>query len=89
MRLARTLNDVGALQLDMGDYANGQRNLEEALGMRRKLLGEHGDVAVTLVELGRVYQDQGLHERAEPLLRESLVMRRKVLGELIRRRPSA
>ena len=35
-----------------------QQHLEQALAMRRKLLGpEHADVAVTLVELGRVYQD--------------------------------
>ena len=81
LRLARTLNDIGALQVDMADYADGRRNLEEALEMRRRLLGEHGDVAVTLVELGRVYQDQRLYERADPLLRESLDIRRTVLGE--------
>ena len=63
-----------------GDYAGAGRTLERALGLRRKLLGEHGDVAVTLVELGRVYQDQGLNQRAEPLHREALDIRRKVLG---------
>ena len=67
---------------DKGDYAAAGRSLEQALGMRRKLLGpEHADVAVTLVELGRVYQDQGFNQRAEPLHREALAIRRKVLGD--------
>src|SRR5499427_6417701 len=77
VRLAQTLNDLGVLLTDKGDYAGAARNLELAVTMRRKLLGpEHADVAVTLVELGRVYQDQGLNQRAEPLLRESLAIRR-------------
>jgi uncharacterized protein HemY len=80
--VAQTLSDLGVLLMDKGDYATAERNLEQALGMRRKLLGmEHADVAVTLVELGRVYQDQGFNERAEPLQREALAIRRKVLGE--------
>jgi tetratricopeptide (TPR) repeat protein len=82
VRLAQTLNDLGVLLTDKGDYAGAARNLEQSLVMRRKLLGpEHADVAVTLVELGRVYQDQGLNQRADPLLRESLAIRRKTLGE--------
>jgi serine/threonine protein kinase/Tfp pilus assembly protein PilF len=82
IRLAQTLNDLGALLTDKGDYAAAARVLEQSLEMRRNLLGaEHGDVAVTLVELGRVYQDLGLGDRAEPLLRESLTVRQKTLGE--------
>jgi serine/threonine protein kinase/tetratricopeptide (TPR) repeat protein len=82
VRLAQTLNDLGALLTDKGDYAAAARTLEQALTMRRTLLGpEHADVAVTLVELGRVYQDQGFNRRADPLLRESLAVRRKALGE--------
>ena len=82
VRLAQTLNDLGVLLTDKGDYAAAARTLERALSMRRRLLGpEHADVAVTLVELGRVYQDQGLNQRADPLLRESLAVRRKGLGE--------
>jgi eukaryotic-like serine/threonine-protein kinase len=82
LRLAQTLNDLGVLLTDKGDYAAAARTLEQALSMRRTLLGpEHADVAVTLVELGRVYQDQGFNQRADPLLRESLAVRRKTLGE--------
>jgi len=82
LRLAQTLNDLGVLQTDRGDYVGAARHLEEALAMRRRLFGsEHADVAVSLVELGRVYQDEGFNQRADPLLRESLAVRRKVLGE--------
>jgi eukaryotic-like serine/threonine-protein kinase len=79
-QVAQTLDYLGAVLADKGDYAGAGRTLERALGLRRKLLGEHGDVAVTLVELGRVYQDQGLNQRAEPLHREALDIRQKVLG---------
>jgi eukaryotic-like serine/threonine-protein kinase len=81
VRVAQTLDYLGVVQADKGDYAAAGRTLERALGMRRKLLGEHADVAVTLVELGRLYQDQGLNDRAEPLQREALAIRRKLLGE--------
>lgn len=81
VRVAQTLNDLGSLLAEKGDYAAAERTLERALAMRRRLLGEHADVAVTLVELARVYQDQGLNPRSEPLEREALAIRRRVLGE--------
>jgi serine/threonine protein kinase/tetratricopeptide (TPR) repeat protein len=82
IRLAQTLNDLGVLLTDKGDYTGAARNLEASLAMRRELLGtEHADVAVTLVELGRVYQDLGFNDRADPLLREALAIRRQVLGD--------
>jgi eukaryotic-like serine/threonine-protein kinase len=81
LRVAQTLNDLGALLAERGDYKKAQDSLEASLEMRRKLLGtEHGDVAITLVELGRVYQDQGFNDRAAPLHREALAIRRRVLG---------
>lgn len=80
--LAQSLNDMGVLWREKGDFSAAAQMLEQALGMRRRLLGrEHKDVAVTLVELGRVYSDRGNNERAEPLFREALQIRRKVLGE--------
>jgi serine/threonine protein kinase/tetratricopeptide (TPR) repeat protein len=82
VRVAQTLNDLGVLLSDRGDYRNAQATLERALAMRRALLGNvHPDVAITLVELGRVYQDQGDNRRAGPLHREALVIRRTVLGD--------
>ena len=80
-QVAQTLDYLGVVLADKGDYRAAGQRLEEALAMRRKLLGpQHPDVAVTLAELGRVYQDQGLNQRAEPLHREALDIRRKVLG---------
>lgn len=78
--VAQTLDYLGVVLADKGDYAAAGRTLERALNTRRRLLGEHADVAVTLVELGRVYQDQGLNDRAEPLQREALAIRQKMLG---------
>ena len=81
-RVAQTLNDLGVLLRERGDYAAAGPLLRDALATRRRLFGnEHKDVAVTLVELGRVYCDQGLNNLAEPLLREALEIRRAVLGE--------
>jgi serine/threonine protein kinase/tetratricopeptide (TPR) repeat protein len=81
-RVALTLDYLGVVLADKGNYAEAGRRLEESLRIRRKVLGaEHEDVAVTLAELGRVYQDQGQNQRAEPLHREALAIRRKVLGD--------
>jgi eukaryotic-like serine/threonine-protein kinase len=80
--VAQTLHDLGTVLADKGDYTAAAPRLEQALAMRRRLLGyDHADVAVTLSELGRVYQDLGFNHRAEPLQREALRIRRTVLGE--------
>jgi serine/threonine protein kinase/tetratricopeptide (TPR) repeat protein len=81
-RVAQTLNDLGVLLRDKGNYAEATPLLEQALDIRRRRLGnEHEEVAVTLVELGRAYEDQGSADRAEPLLREALAIRRQALGD--------
>ena len=81
VQVAHTLNYLGVVLADKGDYRGAGQRLEEALAMRRRLLGpQHPHVAVTLAELGRVYQDHGLNQRAEPLHREALDIRRKMLG---------
>jgi serine/threonine protein kinase/tetratricopeptide (TPR) repeat protein len=82
VRVAQTLDYLGVVMTDRGDYAAAVQTLERALAMRRKLLGSaHEDVGITLVELGRVYQDQGSFDRAEVLDREALEIRRAALGE--------
>jgi serine/threonine protein kinase/tetratricopeptide (TPR) repeat protein len=81
-QVAQTLDYLGGVLADKGEYRAAGERLEEALAIRRKVLGpRHADVAVTLTELGRVYQDQGLNRRAEPLHREALDIRRRTLGE--------
>ena len=82
VRVAQTLDYLGVVMTDRGDYGAAVQTLERALAMRRKLLGSaHEDVGITLVELGRVYQDQGSFDRAEVLDREALEIRRAALGE--------
>lgn len=82
VRLADTLNELGAVLVQKGDYEAATERLERALAMRRRLLGtDHADVAVSLVELARVYEDRGLLDRAEPLQREALAVRQRVLGD--------
>jgi tetratricopeptide (TPR) repeat protein len=81
-QMAQSLNDLGVQVATKADYASAAVLLEQALAMRRKVLGPgHPQVAVTLVELGRVRSDQGDVDRAEPLFREALAIRRRALGD--------
>ena len=79
--LARSLNDLGVAQREKAAWNAARTTLEEALAMRRKVLGEeHPDVAVTHSELGRVLFDQGRLDEAEAHFRSALAIRRKALG---------
>jgi len=54
--LAQSLTDLGVAQRQKAEWSAARTTLEEALAMRRKVLGEeHPDVAVTESELGRVF----------------------------------
>ncbi len=79
--LAGSLNDLGVAQGKKAQWDAARATLEEALGMRRQVLGaEHRDVAVTESELGRVLFDQGRLDEAEAHFRSALAIRRKALG---------
>lgn len=79
--LAQSLSDLGAARCENADLVAARAALEEALAMRRKILGEeHADTAVTYSELGRVLFDQGRLDEAEARSRSALAIRRKVLG---------
>jgi CHAT domain-containing protein/tetratricopeptide (TPR) repeat protein len=55
---------------------------EEALALRRKLLGEkHPEYAHSLNSLASLYQAVGEYARARPLLEQALALRKEVLGE--------
>jgi eukaryotic-like serine/threonine-protein kinase len=82
VQLAQSLNDLGVLRRERGELQEATTLLEDALAMRRRLLGTvDKDAAVTLVELGRAYEDSGRDNLAEPLFREALAIREKVLGD--------
>ena len=84
-RMASTMSEFGVLIRDRGDAVAATPILEEALAMRRRVLGDvDKDVAVSLVELGRAFEDRGQYDRAEPLLREALSIRQQIFGELHR-----
>ena len=79
--LAQSLSDLGAARCENADLVAARAALEEALAMRRKILGEeHPDTAVTYSELGRVLFDQGRLDEAETRFRSALAIRRKALG---------
>ncbi len=79
--LARSLNDLGVAQGKKAQWDAARATLEEALAMRRRLLGAaHPEVAVTESELGRVLLDQGRLEEAEAHSRRALAIRRQALG---------
>jgi tetratricopeptide (TPR) repeat protein len=65
-----------------GDYARSQPLFEEALALRRRLLGEdHPDTAISSNNLALSLQSQGKHAEAEEYYRKSLALRRRLLGE--------
>jgi len=80
-RLGDTLNHLGVLQRERGDFAAAERLLTEAVSLRRQLYGAgHNDVAVSLVELSRLQVELERLDRADPLSREALAIRQRVLG---------
>jgi eukaryotic-like serine/threonine-protein kinase len=82
VRVAQSLNDLGALQREIGNPAAAEPLLVESLAVRRRLLGnEDKDVAVTLVELARVLKDRGRGPESEAPIREALAIRRKIFGD--------
>jgi serine/threonine protein kinase/Flp pilus assembly protein TadD len=79
--LAESLHDLGVAQGQKAHWDAARATLEEALAMRRQLLGAvHADVAVSESELGRVLFDQGHLDEAEAHLRAALAIRRQALG---------
>jgi eukaryotic-like serine/threonine-protein kinase len=78
----KILNNLGNLETSAGNFDRALRHHEDALAIRRELLGpEHPDVAISLHNLGGVYTDMGQPERALELHQRALDLRRRTLGE--------
>jgi tetratricopeptide (TPR) repeat protein len=78
---AATLNDLGLMLYDKGDYDQSLRLLEESMAMDRRLLGDkHPEIATELNNIASVLQDKGDLSGAEAAYRQSLDMRRELLG---------
>ncbi len=80
--LAYTLNNLAFLYNNQGRYSEAEPLYQQALAIRRRLLGEeHPDVATSLNDLAYLYYNQGRYAEAEPLLQQALAIRRRLLGE--------
>ncbi len=79
-RVAKSRNDLGETMRLAAHFEDAERELRAALGVRRRLFGEHPAVAESLHDLGTVLADRGQLAEAEELLREALELRRKLLG---------
>ena len=73
---------MGDTYRELGLYPDAQRQLERALDLRRRTLGEdQPDTLRSTEALASLYRVQGKYALAEPLLTKALDARRRVLGE--------
>ncbi len=78
---ATSLNNLGTMYQDMGDYPRAEPLLCQSMEIRKKALGEdHADYAASLNNLGTLYQTMGDYARAEPMLRETVAIWKKAVG---------
>ncbi len=72
---------IGQTYTDLGLYPEARKQLEQALDLRRKVLGvENPQTLRTAVKLGQVTDFLGKYAEAETLLSQTLQMERRVLG---------
>jgi eukaryotic-like serine/threonine-protein kinase len=80
--LGQTLEALGAVQLAQGDLERAEHSYQEALTLRRRLLGpRHGDVARTLNGLAAVLRARHRPRDAESMSREALAIDRARPGD--------
>jgi tetratricopeptide (TPR) repeat protein len=73
---------IGSTYLDLGLYAEAQREIERAVDLRRRVLGEeHPDTLRSLVSLANTIRAQGKYQEAEALYARVLRVQQRVLGE--------
>ena len=76
-----SLNNLGRLYFDKGDYARSEQTYGRSLAVREKALGpEHPDVATTLAVLASMHVMNGRYAAAEPMFRRALAIKEKVFG---------
>jgi tetratricopeptide (TPR) repeat protein/CHAT domain-containing protein len=78
---ARRLELEGVVRRELGQYAQAESPLLQALSLGASTLGkEHADYARTLHELGRLYEELGQYAGAERLFRSAMSIREQTLG---------
>ncbi|MDQ3022248.1 MAG: tetratricopeptide repeat protein [Bacteroidota bacterium] len=75
--LAKLLNRLGSIVMNLGEYEQAQKYYEESLSLRREMEDKRG-IAVSLNSLGGVAFHQGNYEQAQRLYEESLALSREV-----------
>ncbi len=81
LAVAASLNNLGIVCSDGGDYPAALSAYERALAIRQRLLGsDHPEVARTLNNLGVVALHRGEHAAARALHERALAIRERVLG---------
>ncbi len=76
-----TLNYLGILYTNMGEYEKALPLYQRALEIVEKVLGtQHPDVATTLNNLAGLYRQMGEYEKALPFYQRALEIYEKVLG---------
>src|SRR5262249_52409579 len=78
---AQMLDVIGRIRHQLGDFAGARVALDEALAVRRRILGEnHGDVATTMIMLASVLPRSDTDTSGLALLRRALAIRRSRYG---------
>jgi tetratricopeptide (TPR) repeat protein len=73
---------IGKTYKDLGLYPEARLQMERALELQRRVLGEgHPDSLNTINSLAEMFEDQGKYQQAEPLFIRALEVRRRVLGQ--------
>ena len=72
---------IGQAYLDLGVLPEARRQIERALELRRRTLGEqHRDTLEAEYRLVTVYREEGSYDQAEPLLKKLIAARIRILG---------
>lgn len=79
---ASCLHSEGRTLYQMGQYADAEPPLLEAMSIRERISGrENAQFAAILNGLGALYQEMGQYSKAEQFYKETILIRAKVLGK--------
>ncbi len=80
--LARALDVLAAVQLDLEEFENADDSFTRALELRRKSLpDDHPEIAQSLNNLGSLYMRSRRHDLAAPMFEQALERFRPIHGE--------
>ncbi|MBC1241024.1 tetratricopeptide repeat protein [Nostoc sp. 2RC] len=80
--LAASFNNLAGLYRATGRYSEAEPLYQQALELRKRLLGEnHPAYATSLNNLAGIYKSTGQYNKAEILYQQALELRKNLLGE--------